>query len=803
MTGTLNHRSIIDRLTLEEKAALTSGANFWNTESLDRLGIPSMMLTDGPHGVRKQGGKADHLGLNKSIPATCFPTAATLANSWDVDLLEEVGDALGAEAAAEDVSVLLGPGLNIKRNPLAGRNFEYFSEDPLLSGTLAAAFIRGVQGRGVAACPKHFAVNSQETHRMSVDEIVDTRALHEIFLEGFRLAVTQGRPRTIMSSYNRVNGTFAHENDYLLTEVLRDRWGFDGMVVSDWGGCNDRVASIAAGGSLEMPSADGVTDREVVDAVTSGRLDEETLDRRVDEVLSVVFGTRDAIAADGRAPLTQDAAHARAVDAARRSIVLLKNDGALPLDGERLAVIGDFAEAPRYQGAGSSLVNPTRLSSALTELRRRRDVVGYEPGFARLGAASPKRLARAVRLAKRADVVVVFLGLSEAAETEGLDRRHLRLPENQLDLMRELIALERRIVVVLSGGAPVELPFADDVDAIVHGYLGGQGAGEAIVDVLTGAVNPSGKLAESYPIRYGDVASAAYYARGEATAEHRDSIFIGYRYYDTLGKPVQYPFGHGLSYTRFDYSDLEATPESATVTVTNTGDVAGAEIVQVYVAAAEGGFRAAKELAGFTKIDLAPGESRRVAIALREHAFDYFNVDLDRFVTEGGEREIIVGSSSRDLRLSTTVHLDGDDVAFPYVEADLPNYHSGEVKAVTSEEFSSLLGWPLPDPDWDRSADLGYNDILAQAGDRRGLGRLLVGAITLTRRVLMRANKPIEANYTHFVLDLPFRSVSRMSGGRVNPPMLDALLAAINGHPVKGLRRLIAANRDRRRTDHN
>lgn len=800
VTPPLRHQGLIDQLNLEEKAALTSGANFWNTKAVPRLGIDSMMLTDGPHGVRKQGGKADHLGLNKSIPATCFPPAATLANSWDVDLLEQVGDVLGAEAAAEDVSVLLGPGLNIKRNPLGGRNFEYFSEDPLLAGKLAAAMIRGIQSRGISACPKHFAVNSQETHRMNVDEIVDVRAMHEIYLEGFRRAVVEGAPLTIMSAYNKVNGTYAHEHEYLLTEVLRERWGFDGMVVSDWGGNNDRVAATRAGGTLEMPSTNGITDPEVVAAVRAGTLDEAVLDARVDEVLDVLFKTRPAMG-KGR-QISQDEAHDRAVDAAARSVVLLSNDGTLPLTDTRprVAVIGDFATTPRYQGAGSSLVNPTKVTSAWEALQGSGlNIIGHEPGFRRLGGQSAKLLNKAVDLARGADVVLLFLGLDEASETEGLDRAHMRLADNQLRLMRELLPLDVKIVVVLSGGAPVELPFADNVAAIVHGYLGGQGGGEAIARVLTGGQNPSGRLAETYPLRYEDVPSSAYYARTEATAEHRESVFVGYRYYDSADKPVQFPFGHGLSYTTFDYADLVAMPDHVELTVTNTGTRAGEEVVQVYVAPDATDFRPHRELRGFVKISLKPDESQRVQVPLDDHAFSVFDVDLDRFVTVGGTYEIQVGASSRDIRLSAAVEVAGEPTTFPVDRPDLESYRTGAVKNVTGQEFSALLGRPLPSPDWDRTRPLGPNDILAQLKGRPGAGRLLVGAINLTHEVLHGLNKPIPANYTHFALDLPFRSIARMSGGRVDKPMLDAILEMVNGRFFGGLPNLLTAARRHRR----
>ncbi|KQM82706.1 glycoside hydrolase family 3 C-terminal domain-containing protein [Agromyces sp. Leaf222] len=786
---------LLDQLTLAEKASLMSGANFWNTKAIPRVGIPSIMLTDGPHGLRKQGGAADHLGLNASIPATCFPTAATLANSWDPVLLRRVGEALGTEAAAEQVSVLLGPGLNIKRNPLAGRNFEYFSEDPLLSGTLAASFISGVQSRGVAASAKHFAVNSQETHRMSIDEVVDERALHELYLEGFRLAITGGDAWTVMSSYNRVNGTYANENQELMQQVLRRRWGFDGLVVTDWGGSNDRVAGLIAGNALEMPSTNGVTDQEIVRAVEAGLLDEAVLDARVAEVLELIERT----APGDAAPADLDAHHELAVEAARASVVLLANrDRTLPLapGRGRVAVIGDFAETPRYQGAGSSLVNPTRVDSALDALRASAlDVAGFEPGFTRMDGSSKRLRRRALELAKGSDVVLLFLGLDESAEAEAVDRTHMRLARNQLDLAEELIAVGRPVVVVLAGGSPVELPFADRVDAIVHGYLGGQGGGRAIVDVLTGASEPGGKLAETYPLRYSDVASSTTFRLTEATSEHRDSIYLGYRYYDKIGAPVRYPFGHGLGYTEFAYADLVVDETTARLTVTNTGERAGSEIVQVYVEApdaANGEFRAPRELRGFAKVRLEPGEHARVEVTLAEHAFSAYDVGTHDWRTVPGSYAVLAGASSRDIRLRATIGIEGEAWSLGDA-ADLPHYVSGHVQSAGAGEFEALLGRSLPAADWPANRPLTRDDIIAQTKGRGGFGGLLYRLITTSHRVLMLLKRPHAANNTYFALDLPFRSIPRLSGGAFDEDMLDGLLLMVNRHFFRGTRRLISA----------
>ncbi|WES63079.1 glycoside hydrolase family 3 C-terminal domain-containing protein [Microbacter sp. GSS18] len=790
----------ISAMTLAEKASLMSGANFWNTKAIERLGIRSIMLTDGPHGLRKQGGAADHLGLNASLPATCFPTAATLANSWDEDLAVRVGEALGAEAAAENVSVLLGPGLNIKRNPLAGRSFEYFSEDPLLSGSMAASMIRGIQSRGVAASAKHFAVNSQETHRMSIDEIVDERALHELYLEGFRIAITRGGAWTVMSSYNKVNGTYANENRDLLDDILRRRWGFDGLIVTDWGGNNDRVAGIVAGNALEMPSTNGVTDREIVRAVESGALDESILDARVGEMLALI----DRTAVVDAPPADHARHHELAIDAARRSIVLAANDrGTLPLGPRsgRIAVVGEFAARPRYQGAGSSLVNPTRVDSPLDALRRTDlDIVGYEPGFRRRDVASRRLRDRALRLAARADVVLLFLGLDESAEAEGVDRAHMRLAQNQLTLTRELVALGVRVVAVLAGGAPVELPFADDVDAVVLGYLGGQGLGPALADVLTGRVDPSGRLAETYPLRYADVPSSASFGRTEATSEHRESIYLGYRYYDKVGAAVRYPFGHGLGYTTFAYSDLTATRTSARVTVANTGEREGDEVVQLYVEApdaARGRFRAPRELAGFAKVRLLPGESATVEIAIAEHAFHIFDTRIHDWRVEPGAYTVMAGASSRDIRVSSRIDVEGEAVESDAADA-LPHYASGHVEQVGQSEYEALLGRPVPASTWPTDRPLTRDDIIAQTKGRGGFASVLHTLIVTTSRMLLLVGRPHAANNVLFVLDLPFRSVERMSGGRVDAGMLDGLLLMVNGRFLRGVRHAWSAWRTRR-----
>jgi beta-glucosidase len=731
----INYKELISNMTLPEKASLMSGDNFWNTKPIERLGIPSIMLTDGPHGLRKQGGKADHLGLNKSIPATCFPPAATLANSWDLELTNEVGRYLGKEAASEQVSVLLGPGLNIKRNPLCGRNFEYFSEDPYLSGKLAATMVKGIQSHGISACPKHYAVNSQEHMRMTIDEVVDERALREIYLEGFRYAVEEGKPKTLMSAYNRVNGEYANENKHLMRDILYGEWDYQGVVVTDWGGNNDRVEGLRAGNQLEMPSTGGITDEEIVEAVKSGKLEEAVLDEAVERMLTLIFDTKD------------EEHHQKAIDAARRSMVLLKNEAdTLPLKkGQRVAIIGDFAKNPRYQGAGSSLINPTQVDNAWDQLNQTDlSIVGYEQGFKRFGGKSESLKNSALKLAHQADVVLLFLGLDEGSEAEGVDRQNMRLRENQLELVNALAKVHDNIVVVLSGGSAIEMPFVGDVKAILHGYLGGQGGAAAVCDILIGKYNPSGKLAETYPLKYEDVSSAPYYPGLEATAEHRESIYVGYRYFDTKKIPVLFPFGHGLSYTKFAYSDLKVSAQSVSFTIQNIGDAAGEEITQVYIKPLSSKvFRANKELKGFSKVYLEPGESKQVKIDLDDHAFAYYNTVKNRWSVESGRYELQVGSSIEDIRLADSLEVKGDDAEPGYDQELLKNYYQADVHHIGDEEFHHLLGFTPPKPVWDRNKKLGYNDTIAQGRYKKGLGKFLYLIVLLAKKSSILARQTI------------------------------------------------------------
>lgn len=663
-------KKIVSQLTLEEKAGLCSGLNFWHTKGVDRLDIPSVMVTDGPHGLRKQSGSSDHLGLLDSVPATCFPSAAGLACSWDVELVHQVGIALGEECQAEDVAVLLGPGANIKRSPLCGRNFEYFSEDPYLSSEMAAAHINGVQSQGVGTSLKHFAVNNQEHRRMTVDAIVDERTLREIYLASFEGAVIKAQPWTVMSSYNQVNGAFASENSRLLTDILKQEWGHQGFVVSDWGAVNERAAGLAAGLELEMPSSNGAGDRKIVEAVQAGLISEAALNDAVERILTVVFKSVDN--KKENADYDAEAHHQLAMKVAAESMVLLKNDQAiLPLaKSGSIAVIGAFADAPRYQGGGSSHIKPTKLDNTYAEIVRtvgETANVSYAQGYKLENDDSDEQLLQeAKNTASQADTVVLFLGLPDRYESEGYDRQHLNIPNNQLALLEAVAEVQQNLVIVLSNGSPIVMPWLGKAKAVLEGYLGGQAVGGAIAAILFGDANPSGKLAETFPVKLSDNPSFLNFPGEGDKVEYKEGVFVGYRYYDTKEVEPLFPFGFGLSYTSFAYSNLivdktEFTDQdtvTVTVDVTNTGTVAGKEIVQLYVRdSVSTVIRPAKELKGFNKIELQPGEKKTVSFQLSKRAFAYYHVGLKDWHVETGEFEILVGASSRDIACSQTVQV--------------------------------------------------------------------------------------------------------------------------------------------------
>jgi beta-glucosidase len=783
--------ALVASLSLLEKAALLSGANTWQTRAIERADIPAVWMADGPHGVRRQVGSADHLGINGSEPATCFPTAATVAGSWDDELAEEIGTALGREASSQGVGVLLGPGLNIKRSPLGGRSFEYFSEDPELSGRLAAAYVRGIQSEGVAATPKHFAVNSQELRRMVSDSVIDERTLREIYLTAFEIVVREASPWGIMSSYNLVNGSYAHENAHLLIDILRQEWGFSGAVVSDWGGSNDAVAAAAAGGTIEMPSPGFDSVRQIVAAVESGVLSEADVDARAAEVIDLVR----RVTAQPRASVDLDAHHALARRAAAESAVLLRNEDALlPLaGGTSVGLIGAFATAPRYQGAGSSLVHATRVPTLVDAVGESTlTLEGVAEGFRRDGIRDDELHREAVALACRAEVVILALGLPEIAESEGLDRSTLQLPAEQVRLLREVRAANPRTVVVLSAGGVVETPWAEDAAALLHAYLGGQAGAEAIVDVLTGAVEPGGRLAETMPIRLADTPTAGMFPSTARTAEYREGPFIGYRYYETAEVPVAFPFGFGLGYTTFSYSELVADAEGVEVTVTNTGDRNGSDVAQLYVArlGTSGVTRPARELKGYAKVRLAAGESRRIRIPFGPRTFRYFDAVADAWQVEAGEYEVAVGSHVRDLPVRATISREGVDVSAP-TERPADPLRARPTARIDDSTFAAMLGRSLPDAAWG-TGPLAENDPMDRLATAKSpLARAGFRLLDSRRRKAEAAGEP-DLNIL-FLLNGPFRVISKMSGGLATSRLTAAILTLVNGQTIRGLARVIAA----------
>ncbi len=792
----MKYKEIIEKMTLKEKAAFLSGKNEWETRAFPRLNIPSIFCSDGPNGIRKQEGAGDQLGINPSVPATCFPTAAAMANSWDIELEEKVGAALGKEAMEEGVQVLLGPGLNIKRNPLCGRNFEYFSEDPYLSGKMAAAFIRGVQSQGVAACAKHFAVNSQELRRMATNAVVDERTLREIYLTGFEIAVKEGQAKTIMSSYNETNGTYANENKHLLVDVLREDWGFDGAVITDWGGSNDHAMGVKYGSTLEMPAPGLDAARELIESIKSGKIREEDIDARVDELLSLTLelskSAKEYQKAKNKEALWEEH-HKLARTACENSVVLLKNqDNLLPLDkNKRVAIIGDFAFEPRYQGAGSSMVNSTKVDSIKNMLSQSEiPFSGIVRGYQRNGNEDECMKKEAMELAKQSDVVLLFFGLNEQSETEGLDRQHLCIPQNQIDLIQELAKVNSNIIGIISAGSVIEMPWQGHFKALLHGALCGQAGAGAILDVIAGKVNPSGKLAETYLKKYDDTPSYRFFPSPERNSEYREGIYVGYRYFDTANVPVEYPFGHGLSYTDFKYKCLKVTKKGVSFIIKNTGNYSGAEIAQLYIGLPHAKvFRPTKELKGFKKIFLEPGEEQRVNIEFDDKTFRYWNVKTNQWEIEGGDYSIMIGASSSDIRLNGFLMVKGTTETLPYDFSEIPTYVSGKVQRVSDEEYKILLGREIPDGSW--QGELGINDALCQMYYAKSWFARAVWKI-MDNRVKKSYESGTPDLNVLFQYNMPFRSIAKMTGGIVSMEMVNGLLKAVNGHFWKGIGQIIA-----------
>lgn len=788
----LKHKDLISQMTLKEKASLCSGKDFWHLKSIERLGLPEIMVCDGPHGLRKQNAENKKVGIGNSYPATCFPTAVTTACSWDRDLIYKMGQALAEECLQHGVSVLLGPGVNMKRSPLCGRNFEYFSEDPELAGEMGAAFIAGVQSKGIGTSLKHFAGNSQEMKRMTSNSIIDERALREIYLRAFEKAVKKSQPWTVMNAYNLLNGTYCSENDRLQNKVLRDEWGFKGAVVSDWGAVNDRVAGLNAGNDLEMPSSGGVNDAKIVEAVKCGVIDETTLDERVDKLIDIILKG----AANKKPGYKFDvkAHNLLSRQIAEQSMVLLKNDGnILPLkrvEGEYVAVIGAFADNPRYQGAGSSIINPTMIDSGRRAFNNSPISVKFADGYDRSGKRKNEDayITEACNLAKNASEAVVFIGLTDDYESEGFDRSTMKLPDGHNRLVEAVSRVNDNVIVVLEGGSPVEMPWADDVKAILNAYLGGQSVAPAIVDVLTGKANPCGKLAETYPVCLKDTPTSFRYPDSKEDVQYRESIFIGYRYYDKVERNVRFPFGFGLSYTSFEYSDIKLKKKNltkgegakVTFTIKNTGDVAGSEIAQVYVAKPESKiFRAPKELKGFVKIHLDPGEEKKVSVELDDRAFAFWNTATEDWCVESGEYKILVGASSRDIRLEAAAKMKSeDDETIVDLRESAGVYFDGDPARAREDDFKVIYGGEFKLAPEITSDSL--NNSIERSKDK-GLAKFIYNTVDLA----MKPKGGVGSSMiTNTIMQTPIRNYVSMSNGLFTEDMADGLLKVFEGKDV-------------------
>lgn len=779
-------KKIVSEMTLEEKASLCSGKDFWTTKAVERLGVQSFMVTDGPHGLRKQAGDSDHLGINVSVPATCFPTAASTSCCFDRDLMKEMGEAIGEECLAEDVAVILGPAVNIKRSPLCGRNFEYFSEDPVVAGEAASSLIEGIQSKNVGTSLKHYLANNQEKARLVSDSIIDERALREIYLAGFERAIIKSQPWTLMCSYNKINGVYASDNKRLMTDVPRGEWGYEGAIMTDWGAMNDRVKAVEAGLDLEMPGTGDWNDRLIVEAVKNGTLKEEYLDKCAVRMVSIALLNKK----NKKTPYSVTAHNELARKVSRESAVLLKNNGILPLDkNKKIAVIGEFAKTPRYQGAGSSKINPHKVTSLCDALDERNVDYVYSCGYhSEETQANAALIEEAVETAKNADVVIACVGLPDSCESEGFDRTHLDMPEAHNALIEALAETGVPVAVVLSTGASVVLPWRTKVDGILLMYLGGQNVGSATADLLYGDEVPSGRLSETWPLDIQDNPSFKHFGSG-GNIEYRESIFCGYRYYDKAEKDVQYPFGFGLSYTDFEYSDLKLDKSemtdsdelTVTVTVKNVGKFAAKETVELFVAPPESkAFKPLRELRDFEKVHLKPGESKEVSFTLSRRAFAYYNVNVHDWFVESGEYKIEIGKSSRDIILSACVKINSAQAGeIPDYKETAPEYYNLKSAPldIPQEQFEAVLGRKIepwhPIRPFTRNSTLGeLRSTLAgqQVYDQFAAG--MMAAMGDSDDILVMLQAMLE--------DMPLRQLSMIAGDNFSPDKIEGLLQMLN-----------------------
>lgn len=789
----MKHSDILSKMTLKQKAEFVSGDNYWYLREAKELDLPKIMMTDGPHGLRKQNTekRPDGIGLGNSLPSTCFPPAVTSSCSWDKKLLQLEGEAIAEECLAEKVSVILGPGTNIKRSPVCGRNFEYFSEDPYLSGVCSTAFTKGVQSMGVGVSLKHFACNSQEAFRMVIDEIIDERAIREIYLPAFEMCVKEAKPRTVMNSYNKINGVYSSQNYWLQEKVLRGEWGFDGLVVTDWGASVDRVPGLKCGTDLEMPSSGTLNTKKIIAAVESGVLDEKILDKAVDNIIELVEKSKPALKRNYKYDKNRHHEIARKI--AEGSMVLLKNENSiLPLKkGQKIAVIGEMAKSPRFQGAGTSIVNTTKLDNAFDELLKLGMDITYSQGYDKAKDEINEEIVNtAINAAKKADIAVIFAGLTEGFEAEGYDRVNIEMPNSHNRLISEVAKANPNTVVVLAGGSVIHMPWINEIKAILNSGLGGQAGGSAVANILTGKVNPSGKTSETYPIRFSDNPTFNNYPGGPVTSEHSESVYIGYRYYDTANKNVLFPFGYGLSYTTFEYSDIKLSSDcikdtetvSVSFKIKNTGCVDGAETAQIYVSDNESTvFRPVKELRAFEKVFLKAGEEKEITVKLSKRAFAFWNININDWFVETGKFDILVGASSRDIKLSATVTVESTvAAAIPDYRKTAPAYYTADINNMNGEQFKAVYGREIPSPEIDKTKKIDIYSCINDAGYTKWGGKIA----KLIKFIMVKMAGSDEngdgAMLAAMATQIPIRNFVQMSMGVFSPKMAEGLLNILN-----------------------
>lgn len=765
----MKYKNIISKMTLEEKASLCVGKDYWNSENIERLNIPSIKMSDGPHGLRVQRENGDNLGVNKSEVAICYPSSATIANSWDKNVAYKFGKTLGEEAKSENVNIVLGPGVNIKRSPLGGRNFEYFSEDPYLTGIMATQYVKGLQSNNVGACVKHFAVNNQENRRRTVNVVVDERTLREIYLKAFEMIVKEANPWSVMSAYNKLNGKYCTENEVLLN-ILKKEWNLDGIVITDWGAENDRVKGLLAGNELEMPGGRGNGKEEIIQAVKEGKVSEEYLNEIVDRILNIAFKCKVI-----EHNYNKEEHHEIAMELAQESIVLLKNENnILPINKRKIALIGDMAKNPRYQGAGSSTINPYKVENAYDCFIQNEIEVDYAKGYNRIETDEDKELInQAVEVAKNKDVVILFLGLTENYESEGMDRTNLEIPKNQIKLIESIYSVNQNIIVVLSNGAPITMEWKDKAKAIITGYLGGESGAKAMVNCILGKVNPSGKLAETYPIKLEDTPCFNNFPGTEVSVEYKEAIYVGYRYYDKNNIKVLYPFGYGLSYTTFEYSNLNVKNNIVSFKIKNTGKVKGKEIAQVYVSQCNPTiFKPLKELKGFAKVELEPDEEKEVNITLDDSAFQYYNVQNKKWEIESGEYKILVGKSCESIELECKIHIDSKDEK---PEADFPEvYRNGKIQNVTDEDFEKLLGQKIPDR-YIKLEDISEENTLEQIKNTK-VGKVIYENQIQKMNKLLQEQNVNKATKVMMDMQKPLKKFYEKKSSKYTKEMVDELI---------------------------